>query len=336
MAVGRAIWFLLIGLLIYDGSTTRAGITGGEVAVPIVSIYGRQAWTAGTFDVNTTPDGSELSLPDSNYPFSVFREEVKTVDGAGPAGERIIDSDDFGASGLTESGFGVSAGYFDARGLNDGNGLFYEIDAKFSSIAESQVGDFLYPLTAGTRNLTSHALLPLFQVRTALTEGKLYIDVNGDGGEVDTGVVISADDAWHHILVQIVPSSDNGDTMQDGIVKVWLDDVLIYNISNSWAWVRQASGSTEFFANYISFGRFGILPSTNAHIYYGTDDPLDLDIDESTPCCGDKVSPASGGGVGAALGENPFQALQPWTVACAGGGAVPSAADLTDPEDWSV
>lgn len=61
----------------------------------------------------------------------------------------------------------------------------------------------------------------------------------------------------------------------------------------------------------------------------------DPPIDESTPCCGDRVPPGTPGGVGDTPPDDPFRPLQPWIPACAGGGTVPSAADLTDSESWA-
>jgi hypothetical protein len=307
MAVTRALLFA-IGLLL----------------MAITTLYGPQDWTAGTFNV-TTPDTG-----DGSYPLTVYREEVKTVDASGPASERILDSDDYGASAHDEQGFGPSSGFFDARGANDGEGVFYEGDVFFSSAVEAAIGDFAYPFNIGVNGTSSGQRF--FQFRTALTEGALYIWVRGDGEDA-TSASISADDAWHRLKAQIVPSSDNGDTMQDGIVRVWLDDVLVYETLTSWAWVPEVS-QPLYHLNYVYYGHFGILPSTNWHIYYGTEDVIDLSeipTDESTPCCGSTGASSS---PGATLGSNPFEALQPWTRSCAGGGTVPSAADLTDSETW--
>lgn len=212
--------------------------------------YGPQAWTAGTFTVPTTDTG------DGNYPETTYRERIFTTNGAGPAGERIIDSADYAVSAHDEV-----VTYFDARGLNDGNGLFYEVDCKFDSGVEAEIGNFAYPLNVGVGSMAR----VFVQFRVAMTEGKIYITVHGDGEE-ETSASISADDQWHTLKAQIVPSSDNGDTMQDGIVRVWLDGVLVYEITNSWAWVHESTNPL-FNLNFIAYGHFGILPATNGKIY---------------------------------------------------------------------
>jgi hypothetical protein len=55
----------------------------------------------------------------------------------------------------------------------------------------------------------------------------------------------------------------------------------------------------------------------------------DIETQSSTPCCGDTVAPG-----GVATGEVGKAVSPDWTAACAGGGSVPTASDLTDAEDW--
>lgn len=239
--------------------------------------YGPQAWTAGTFTV-TTPDTG-----DGNYPNTTYREKVFTTNAAGPAGERIIDTSDYGASALDEQ-----VTYFDARGLNDGNGLFYEIQCKFTTAAKTQLGNFTFPLNVGVGSTVSGRRF--MQFRTALTEGKLYIWVRGDG-EVATSATITDDNAWHTLKAQIVPSSDNGDTMQDGIVRVWLDGVQVYETLTSWAWVPEATNPL-FHLDYIYYGHFGLLPSTNAAIY-SVSQPIQAYIFGRGASAGDKAKVVS-------------------------------------------
>lgn len=286
----------------------------GLLTMPTTTLYGPQAWTAGTFNVTAFDAG------DSNYPDTTYREQVKTVDGAGAAGERVIDSDDYGISAHDEV---VTA--FDTRGAGTGEGLFYEGHVKFSSAAAADLINDAFPFNVGVGSMAR----VFWQFRVALTEGKLYIWVRGDN-ELATSASISADDQWHRLKAQIVPSSDGGFTA-DGIVRVWLDDVLVLEKTDSFAWV--STTGTPFFADFIAYGHFGILPSTNWTIYYGTDG-VEV-IDSADICCADGSAPTVAGGGGQGAGAIPVQTPHIGTpLACSGGGTVPTQADLVHSETW--
>ena len=217
-------------------------------------VYGPQNWTAGTFNVTGSPDTG-----DGNYPDTTYREEVKTVDASGPAGERIIDSDDYGTSAHDET-----VDYIDARGLNDGNGLFYEIKVKTTTAAKTALGgSYFYPFNVSVGNtLTSRVFM---QFRMNLTSGTLDVYVKGDGFDA-TSATVTDDNAWHTIKAQIRPSSDNADSQQDGLVRVWYDGVLVDENLTSWAWVAESTNPLFHF-DLIYYGHFGLLPSTGGAIY---------------------------------------------------------------------
>lgn len=223
-------------------------------------IYGPQAWTAGTFSVT-----GASSAADGNYPEIFYREDVETVNAAGPASERIIDAvgGDYAASALTIVDVGPSSGYWDATG--GGSGVNYRGHWKFSAAAETETGGYNYPFSFGVyRTSPSVGYVQVFALRASLAEGKFYIDENG----VETGVgfgSISDDDAWHLIRVFVQPSSDNGSTA-DGVITVWLDGVQIHTRTASLLYVPSYGGNPTSGVNYVTFGRYGLLPTTNFQI----------------------------------------------------------------------
>lgn len=236
-------------------------------------VYGPQDWTAGTFTV-TTPDTG-----DGNYPETIYREKVFTTNAAGPAGERIIDSADYGASAHTIFGFatlGVDTGYVDLRGV--GNGIYIDIDVKFDPAVSADIGNFAYPFTLGTRRASPESFRYTFQLRVAMDEGLIYTDNRGNGEGAGFGS-ISADDQWYTLRTFLKPSSDNGSTA-DGIIRVWIKPstspassfALISEVTNSFLWNSAFLGAPDYGFNYVNFGRYGILPTTNFRIFYGEED----------------------------------------------------------------
>jgi hypothetical protein len=234
--------------------------------MPITSIYGPQAWTAGTISVatNTTSDG--------DYPEITYLERVDTRDGLGPSGERIVDTyqanPDYSIGAVELRYFGPeTGGHWDTRG-GDGNGTYYELDVKFSSDAEADSGDYSYPISIGDGPLNMVA------VRVALTEGKIYIEEQGSEDEPGFGA-ITADDAWYTLKLFVTPSSDDGFT-DDGVIRLWIKDstdpasayTLLFEKTNSSVY----SPGDPFLLDRVWLGRYGLLPTTNLHIYYGEAD----------------------------------------------------------------
>lgn len=127
----------------------------------------------------------------------------------------------------------------------------------------------------------------------------------------------------------------------DGYVRWYLNDVLIDELTSQAVYI-DASNDNEVtivtLATDVLIGGGGLFGALGGYEFFSGPpaDPAEIPINESTPCCGDGVTPSTGtGGVGATMPDNPFQPLQPWVSACAGGGTVPTAADLTDSESWA-
>lgn len=295
----------------------------------MATIYGPQAWTAGTFSVPGSSTG-----PDANYPEIQYREAVETVNAAGPAGERIIDgTGNYADSALTIVNFGPSSGYWLASG--DGEGVFYEGDFKFDSDAEADTFGFNYPFVFGVyRTTPSVGFVEVFNIRASLDEGVFYYSENGVESVSGFGT-ISADNAWHRIKVLVKPDSGGG----NGIITVWLDDVQIFTKTNSTLVVPSFGGNPADGVNYVNHGRYGLLPTTNFHIYTGSaggGSEEDVEVFDNSPhCCGngplDTVSEGGGTGAGAAINQTPQIGTQ---LSCAGGGLVPTQASLVHAETW--
>ena len=241
----------------------------GLLTMAITTIYGPQAWTAGTFSVATNTSS------DANYPEIDYLERVQTRDGQGPSGERIVDTyqanPDYSIGAVSLVNFGPeTGGKWDVRG-GDGNGTYYDLDVLFGAAVEADSGNFSYAISIG------HNSLNMFALRVALTEGKLYVEENGSEVEAGFGA-ISADDAWHTLRVFLSPSSDDGSTA-DGIIRVWIKDStaaastysLLFEKTDSFIW----SPGDPFLVNRIWLGRFGLLPTTNLHLYYGEEDAVE-------------------------------------------------------------
>lgn len=238
------------------------------------NVYGPQAFTAGTFSYSppTTSDG--------NYPEAIYFEKVNTVNGAGPNGERILDAlgGDYGASALTIYNFatlGADANYVDF--YNDGAGIYLEIDAKFSSVAEADLVSLAAIMSMGNRRASPESFRKNFGLDLNFVSGELEITTKGDG-TVGFGSY-TADDNYYTLRVYLLPSSDNG-TTDDGIIRVWkklsTDPVgsftLEYENLASFLWSSPFVGAPLNGQNYVNIGRYGILPSTNFRIFILTAD----------------------------------------------------------------
>lgn len=163
----------------------------------------------------------------------------------------------------------------------------------------------------------------------------------------DPGAAYTQDNADHVYKLLIKPGTVTGDpdggtaafsVAADGYYKVYIDGVLVREQTGIALTMGLNSGSNYAVnptdVDAVWQGKDGLLgPTQDLHIYR-EEDLSSLPTNQSTPCCGSASGPGTGN-AGDALGNNPFQALQPWTPTCAGGGTVPTAADLTDAESWA-
>lgn len=159
----------------------------------------------------------------------------------------------------------------------------------------------------------------------------------------DPGGVASPGVQWLSAADVLVPNTtqrlglcgflSSAANVADGSVSVLIDDVVVATVTGLVIGLR--TGGTPAFATlkFVPMGRFDNLLVTD--VGCGDIDTIALPASDSTPCCGDSTTPGGPGGVGATMPDNPFQALQAWASTCAGGGVVPTAADLTDSESWT-
>lgn len=284
-------------------------------------VYGPQTWPT-TF----SQTGTATSL--SGYPDVVFVEDVETVEGGGPNGERIMDAvgGDYAAAAYTEANFGPLAGKWSLLGDDDGPGYYYFGDWQFSAAAEAANSGESYAFTFG-HYTAPNSYSESFALR--IGDGGIHIKENG----VETTVGSAThDDAWHRVSVYILGSSDGG-FAADGIIRVSVDGTQIFEKTNSTIFVNV--GPTFVQANYFNHGRFGLLPVVNFTISSSTDSDQ-IPRNDSTPCCADSPDPTGPGNTGPTLGVDPYTPIQEWSRQCDGGGTVPQAADQTDSESWAV
>lgn len=306
----------------------------GSLLMAETNIHGPEAWTRGTFNV-TTPDAG-----DANYPETIYREDVKTVDGAGPNGERIITSDDPAGSAHTIGGANFPTLGDDPAHVsmwNGGNGVYMEVDVQHA-IAFFNETCWGYPFTIGQRNHLDEYFY-VFILEVDLCNEEYNVTESGFGmGSFGTAL---PDDEWYTYRAFLKASSDNGST-GDGIVRIWrkpsLDDdssfTLIYENTASFLKTSHTGdfvGMPPFGLNFVDHGRYGLLPTTNFRIFTLTEDEESPRlINNAEPCCADSGS----GGAGAVLEPDERAPLPEWETSCDGGGTVPTAADVVNSEDW--
>jgi len=145
--------------------------------------------------------------------------------------------------------------------------------------------------------------------------------------------------AYQKLRIEVLLSTveDGGsDVNADGYVKAFVDGVQVYNsglirvATNSVEWASLENGWFE-----VSFRVNGYVDDVSI-VRDSTTTPGEIPPNNSTPCCGAGPGP---GNPNPSSTPNPGSTpipLQPWTPQCAGGGTVPSAADVTDLESWAL
>jgi hypothetical protein len=166
-----------------------------------------------------------------------------------------------------------------------------------------------------------------------------------------------SDSIYYKLKFQIYLSTVNsgGDGVNpDGCVALWFNDVRVivlgglrvYCDGTDWAsGINRPPDSLQIFLS----GYLDDVTVTDETMPCGAS--VNLPPPTSSPCCGQDppaVPPGSTPGTpnppgtppstqpGPVNPPSPTEPLPPWVAACAGGGVVPTAADLTDAEDWSV
>jgi hypothetical protein len=130
------------------------------------------------------------------------------------------------------------------------------------------------------------------------------------------------------------------DVLPDGCLRVFVDGVSVYAGSGLKVYctdVGWPSGINSF--DVIQFGGDGwcddivISDDTQSCLSLAGGSPPP---NESTPCCGSGPDPTDPNPSTTPNPGNVPVPLQPWTPQCDGGGMVPSAADVTDVEVWTL
>lgn len=130
----------------------------------------------------------------------------------------------------------------------------------------------------------------------------------------------------------------------DGALKVWVDDVLVVNLTGLHVVTYNAFGANRHHADGHYLWNRVTLWDNNAVSGYldnlgiGTCATQPTTFNQSVACCGAQVtSGAAAGGAGTAgpvLGPDPFAPLPDWVASCAGGGDFPDGTDDSPAEVW--
>lgn len=318
---------------------------------------------AGFFSSSTWGGGD---TPNADYPQFAELENVQRVAGGGASGQNVIDAvnhSDYTIAWVTQCGVGNQAnGQFDCRGGGVGKPIKIRWKQQFRASALNEVG-YSVPLVighggnGGTGNgifsFQVCFLLEMFQTAGAgfdwvanyLKPGASSFLTEAVNGSSDT-----ADDAEHEIIVTLTPSTVTGAfpganssvgavIASDGAFDVSVDGASVASASGIKLAINGFSTTTPgvYYAKSLWHGDAD-LPGyiSDTEVYY-SDSEATVDGDDSTPCCGDGVDSGGGGTTpGVTPQQDPFVSLPAWEVSCAGGGAPPIEADVSDAESWTV
>lgn len=281
-----------------------------------------------------------------------------------------------GSIGAGDSSPHVDGGAaFYGVGVDDPNGQQIPDDSTWAYDLRDTIHEvsYVHESSAFNTGAENSAFGPILAISKNLSGPQFYLAWYGDGWGADSRKYeikyktwtsdpafikvkfgsITPDDATHRYKIQVQPGTITGDpdtrfgwsSAFDGFIRIWLDGVLLYEITGIDLVLSNPVSSTNAFtqnpvmARSVWLGFSGIIgAASDLHIY--REIPGTIPTDDSSPCCGSSVDPAAGGGsepggVGATQPNNPYEALQPWIPACTGGGTVETAADLTDAESWA-
>lgn len=154
------------------------------------------------------------------------------------------------------------------------------------------------------------------------------------------GVLASDYPGWHHWKIAFRNSREGF-----GGLMIWVDDVLVCHRCGLAIYTDLANGEW----NSVSFNHHGAVDNL---VISSADDIVECPLTATTPtdpselccateaggCCAESPNPLTGSTTTKPIATATGPILPPmtpaWSAACAGGGAVPTAADVTDSENW--
>jgi hypothetical protein len=312
-----------------------AGMTMTAGAVGMVSSFGRAGSNNEPGQIGVLAGGSRILLIHTNF---------ESSGGGGCANHTIWVEYIAGTGGVITSPSGTG---YPTQGLS-GSGPFFIVNC-----VESQTLEIRFRLGSTTTPTGPHA-----------ADGYLEVRVNGSVQIFVTDIALGIDgyDGWDGI--QIGPSgiidqlSGNGgcssvyanttDTYGAGDASSILNESyataadadLWSNLGGPWSRFDIFSGASTTDPalsggkivsniNYMTRGLLGVTPPS----------PSSIPPDDSNPCCEEMPPPGTPGTPGEPGNTPPpviSETLPEWIRNCICGGAVPTAADLVDVEDWSL
>ncbi len=335
-------------------------------------IYGPQNFTTPWSDPDANYKSNLATGPDAPiaaYPEFINIWGLKVHSGGGPSGENVMDLDpavpawDYSgagaamlklgpeASGMWDSTSGITVSwkqFFSSVALNQCFlGQVLVIVGKVVDIGvnpDPEVGLFTgdsviwlgFEQTAG-----SNFFYELYYAKDDGTFSTFDKVSNGTGGWLISGD--TCDNAWHDMEIQYKPGTAGGITptwsprASDGYLRIVKDGVTIFEHASLALYIPTNStygpepnrlyGVWHGYASMI--GKFTGLTIATAVGATATDPETSVEENSSVICQGDTVEPGK-----SATGEILPLYDPNWTAVCGSGGEVPSAADLTDAEDW--
>ncbi len=318
----------------------------------MATIYDSLSFSLGTFNFSTsfkttTFGGSDA--PISGYPEIAAGEAVKTVNGSGPSGERVCDaysSGNYSSSGLVFLKVGsLSGGFYDCT---DGVSIRWRQFFSSTALTDSFTGQITVAVTKmgtaiddGLFSGDSVVWLGFEQTSGANFFYDIFYKRNGSTIH-NTSINGTADNAWHDMEIQFKPGTITGAVSggvfpcaADGYLIIKKDSVALLSVTNAEIQVPINTAVTTtanlMYGNWFGFA--GMLGQMTGYII-DTESTVatsesSIEANSSTPCCGTEAEAG-----GSAAGDILAAVNPEWTAVCGSGGTVPTAADLTDAEDW--
>lgn len=299
-------------------------------------LYGPQKYTAGTFSSphyfrTAAAGGGDPGI--AAFPEIVSGEAVKTVDGAGPNGERVLDVDTSGGEEPIDAGIAVVL----PTPIDIANGVVIEWDQKLQyGDASANPYPVLLTLTMPDNPYSSYDFSLAFSFdsnptfnywelgRELFSAGAFYTD--------SAPTTLTQDGAWHKFKLVLRPgtSSNNYATVNfDGYWRLYVDGVLTFSEENVDLILLPNSGTPNVIGGYW-LGYFGLIGQVT-NLTFSTLTSPTVFFNQSLGECRDVNNPPASQ---TSTGDLTPPVYTSWERQCGGDGVVPSASDVPDDEDW--
>lgn len=343
----------LVLLWACDATEVRWRVTEGRAVAKVWELDlspGASTWLQGlpTTDGFFNIESPHNDTPDPNYPYAYQNEGVKYSASVGPAGvPGLIGDPLYGFLGFSwhniawiEWKFGpLTDGYWNAY-----KGRYRAIHYFDSSVNEGDSNYTVAVLCAGTLGDES------FRVELNSDDGNTWV-FEVDGHSSDPIPLATFENKYVEYDVRWRHSSDGSSA--DGFLTVrmrtstdlstWTDSVVVLNLQN-YALIGFFDDDPQVILGLsMPLGFYGFPGGAVLAEIYDDDFVLpapgtfEAPVDVSEPCCGSGSDGApTQGQTGEIPKVNPHAPFNPGPSAttCVGGGTVPTASDLTDPENW--